>query len=69
MKIHIKKVAKWFCGFFEEAKELSRLEQGVCALPPFCDISSRKWQSSFSRASKEKENREKRRSALFWLRL
>ncbi len=59
MKIHIKKVAKLFCGFFEEVKELSKLEQGVCTLPPFCHISSRKWQSSFSRASKEKENREK----------
>lgn len=59
VKIRIKKVVKLFCGFFEEVNELSKLEQGVCALPPFCDISSRKWQSSFSRASKEKENMEK----------
>jgi hypothetical protein len=37
VKIHIK-TTHLFCGFSKEAKGLLELEQGVCAIPPFCDI-------------------------------
>lgn len=52
VKIHIKTI-HLFCGFFEEAKRLSELEQGVCALPPFCDIFN-KMAKFFFKVSKEK---------------